>query len=179
LGTATGAIYADGLDIRAEEELPDHSRLFMRLALISMGLALAVLSGSVVAAYGLAVAPRPTVSSLWIADAGLALAARNPPFMILVAAALAQILTIWKVALVGIIASEVFEIRSWMFQAANGAASAFVASHLYGLGLAEGLAFVSPDHMLTAGLVGGTAYWAVAGYTAGFREPDTFALHAA
>ncbi len=159
--------------------MPDHSHLLMRLTLISLGLAFAVIAGSAVAAYGLAVAARPAVSSMWIADAGLALAARNPPFMILVAASLAQVLTIWKVALVGIVASEIFEIRSWMFQAANGAASAFLASHLYGLGLAEGLAFVSPDNMLTAGLVGGTAYWAVAGYTAGFREPDTFALHAA
>ena len=159
--------------------MPDHNRLLTRLTLISLGLALAVLSGSVVAAYGLLLAPRPAVAHQWIADAGLALAARNPPFMILVAAGLAQVLTIWKLALVGIVASEVFEIRSWVFQAANGAVAAFLASQLYGLGLVEGLAFISPDNMLTAGLVGGIAYWAVAGYNAGFRGPETFTLRAA
>lgn len=170
--------YTDRIATHAGEELHTHSHLLTRIMVISLGLALAALAGSVVAAYALAVAPRLNVSSLWIADAGLALAARNPPFMILVTASLAQVLTIWKVALVGIVASEVFEIRSWMFQAANGAAAGFVASHLHGLGLAEGVAFVSPDNMLTAGLVGGAAYWAVAGWNAGFREPDTFSLHA-
>lgn len=159
--------------------MPDHNRLLTRLTLISIGLALAVLSGSVVAAYGLLLAPRPAVSHQWIADAGLALAARNPPFMIVVAAGLAQVLTIWKLALAGIIASEVFEIRSWVFQAANGAVCAVLASQLHGLGLTDGVAFISPDNMLTAGLVGGIAYWAVAGFNAGFREPDGFALHTA
>lgn len=159
--------------------MPDHTRLLMRLALISLGLAFAVVSGSIVAAYGLALAPRPGVSTQWIADAGVALAARNPPFMILVAAALGQVITLWKVALVGIVASEVFEIHSWMFQAANGAISAVLAASLYDIGLADGLMFVSFDNMLTAGVVGGTAYWAVAGHNAGFRDPEVFALHAA
>ncbi len=154
----------------------DHGRLLGRVLLTSLGIALAVISGSMVAAYGLALTPAPHVSSVWMADAGMMLAARHPPFLILVAACVAQVLTIWTVGLVGIIAAEVCEIRSWMFQAANGAASGFIASHLYEQGIIPGLAFVSPDHMLTAGLVGGISYWAVAGWTAGFRPRPAFVL---
>ncbi|WP_029004714.1 hypothetical protein [Azorhizobium doebereinerae] len=146
--------------------------LLTRLLVVSAGLAVAILAGSLVAAYGISVTPLPMVSDIWIADAGLALAARNPPFLVLVAACLAQIVTIWKIALIGVVATEVLFLRSWMFQAANGAASGFLASHLYTLGLASGLPVVSPDHMLTAGLVGGLAYWGVAGWNAGFRTPS-------
>lgn len=64
---------------------------------------------------------------------------------------------------------EALAIRSWIFYVAAGAATAWIAAFLLGLGGEDGL--VSAEATVAAGLVGGLFYWAVAGRTAGADPP--------
>lgn len=156
---------------RIQTQPDHHSQLLMRLLTVSAGLVAATLLGSLAAAYGASLMGRPEVSSAWLNDPSAVFAALKPPFSLLMMTALSDVTTIWKVALIGIAAAEIFAIRSFVFQAANGAVAAFLTSELYMLGAVPGFHVLSPDLMLTAGLVGGMAYWAVAGWTAGFQKP--------
>jgi hypothetical protein len=86
---------------------------------------------------------------------------------------LALLLSIWVFytfvpALIGVLISETFAIRSWIFHAANGGLSAW-------LGWAQtqdfriGYSFrAEPRILVAAGLAAGLVYWIVAGRTAGF-----------
>jgi hypothetical protein len=70
--------------------------------------------------------------------------------------------------LVGILISEALAIRSWIFHALNGAVSSLVGWQLFG---GAGTRLVHPMILIATGIVGGFAYWAVAGFTAGFWKP--------
>ncbi len=85
----------------------------------------------------------------------------------------------WMVAAPGILFSELFAVRSWLFHAANGVVSAWI-----GAGLADGQLGTSfgpqpgdavvvgdPFFVIAAGLAGGLVYWLVAGFSAGFYKP--------
>jgi hypothetical protein len=74
-------------------------------------------------------------------------------------------------ALLGVMIAEAFAIRSWVFHALNG-------------GLAAGVGWVAMEQfrkdnqffdqlliMVGAGIAAGFAYWAVAGWSAGFWKP--------
>ncbi|BAF86746.1 hypothetical protein [Azorhizobium] len=155
--------------------MPSHSPLLTRLLVISIGLVLAALSGALVATYGAFITPKPPVDSIWLRDPSEIFASRKLPFSLLLACAATQVVTIWKLAIVGIAVSEYFGVRSFMFHAANGATCGWLTGQLFSLGWAAGLPAISADNLLTAGLVGGIAYWAVAGWNAGFqRAPSGF-----
>jgi hypothetical protein len=89
---------------------------------------------------------------------------------------LAVLLSSWALyafmlASTGVLISEGFAIRSWIFHAANGGLSAWLGWTLtqdirdaYGL-------LTDPTILVAAGLAAGFAYWVVAGSTAGFWKP--------
>ncbi|MBH0237307.1 hypothetical protein [Methylobrevis albus] len=73
-------------------------------------------------------------------------------------------------ALVAILISEIFAIRSWMaFAALGGALGLTAASSIVVVSEAGSVTGVDATVLTAAGLVGGLAYWAVAGRTAGLR----------
>jgi hypothetical protein len=79
--------------------------------------------------------------------------------------------TLWLPGAIGILIAEAFAIRSWMFHAANGAVTAWIGWQLFD-GPSETLAPLDQPLVVTAaGLAGGFAYWAVAGWNAGFWKP--------
>jgi hypothetical protein len=138
------------------------SRLVLRLFLVPVGLAMAILSGILVVLfavtdgggiYGPAVYP-------WALEE---IAVVAVPILFFVGPG------IFAAGLVIALVSEAFGIRSWIFYVAAGAATAWVAAFL--LGLAGEDAFVSAEATVAAGLVGGLFYWAVAGRTAGADPP--------
>lgn len=81
------------------------------------------------------------------------------------------LMLMWLVAAVGILFSEAFAIRSWMFHVANGVVSAWIGAQLFAP--TDGATAVAGDpfYVVAAGLAGGLAYWLVAGSTAGFFKP--------
>ncbi|WP_370877818.1 hypothetical protein [Xanthobacter agilis] len=141
-------------------------RLLLRLLLVPLGYFAAVLAGAVVIVVG-----QWRIGTLFD---------DLPPDDVALGMVIAVISTVtflmlllslmWLVASVGILFSEAFAVRSWLFHAANGAVSAFVANQLFAKD-AGALEVGDGFYILAAGLAGGLAYWVVAGSTAGFFKP--------
>jgi hypothetical protein len=74
-------------------------------------------------------------------------------------------------AAVGVLISEAFAIRSWMFHALNGGLSAWIGWSIMQDAQDRYRFLTEPRVMVAAGLAGGLAYWLVAGWTAGFWKP--------
>ena len=81
------------------------------------------------------------------------------------------LVTMWLPAAIGVLISEAFAIRSWIFHALNGAASAWFGWQPFGAFDTSDMPLNEPQYVIAAGLAGGFAYWAVAGRTAGFWKP--------
>jgi hypothetical protein len=77
----------------------------------------------------------------------------------------------WLPAAIGILISETFAIRSFLFHAGNGAVSALIGWNLFGYIDETGIPLNEPLAVIAAGLAGGLAYWAIAGFSAGFWQP--------
>ena len=77
----------------------------------------------------------------------------------------------WLPGAIGILISEAFAIRSWIFHALNGAISAWVGWQMFGNFDESGVPLNETSFVFGAGLAGGFAYWAVAGWSAGFWKP--------
>jgi hypothetical protein len=74
-------------------------------------------------------------------------------------------------AALGILISEAFAIRSWMFHVANGGLSAWVG-WIAMVDLRKPSEFYEqPLIVVGAGIAAGFAYWLVAGWSAGFWKP--------
>ncbi len=78
---------------------------------------------------------------------------------------------IWTLAAIGILFSEAFAVRSWLFHLANGVVAAFLAVQLFPLLLGEDAPLTEPFYILATGLAGGLVYWLIAGWGAGFWKP--------
>ncbi len=75
-------------------------------------------------------------------------------------------------ASIGILISEAFAIRSWIFHVLNGIASAWVGWQFYGsIDRHTSMPLRSAAGSDCGGHRGGFAYWAVAGFSAGFYKP--------
>ena len=143
------------------------ARLLLRLLLVPLGYLAAVAAGAAVILIGewrigtLFEASRPEEQAMG--------------FVVAIAGAVVLLLFLlsrmWLVAAVGILFSEAFAVRSWMFHAANGAASAWIAAQLYTQTPGQPVMVTDPFYVVAAGLAGGLAYWLVAGATAGFFKP--------
>jgi len=75
------------------------------------------------------------------------------------------------VGVVGVTISEVFAIRSWMFHVGNGALSSWIGWVTSAQFRELWNFFNDPTAVIGAGIAAGFAYWAIAGWTAGFWKP--------
>jgi hypothetical protein len=142
-------------------------RLLLRFVLVPLGYLAAVSVGAAVLVLGswqtgsMMLSHDPDVAA-----AGALGALVAGPIMLLLLAS-----TMWMPASVGILISEAFAVRSWIFHALNGAISGWVGWQTF----APIDQSVTPMNETTfifgAGLAGGFAYWAVAGWNAGFWKP--------
>ena len=142
-------------------------RLILRFILVPLGYFVAVVAATLVIVVGswklgpVAVTSDPDAQAVAVFG-----------FMFAAPILLVMLLSVmWLPAAVGILVSEAFAIRSWMFHAGNGAASAWVGWRLFGYIDDSRIPLNRPLAVLAAGLAGGLAYWAIAGWSAGFWKP--------
>src|SRR5262249_24193954 len=139
-------------------------RLILRFLLVPLGYFAAVLVGALVILIGswrlgqFAVTSAPDAPT--VAVVGL-------PFAAPALAVILRSVTCLPGA-IGILLSEGLAIRSWMFHAVNGALSAWIGWNLFGFIDDSRVPLNRPLAVIAAGLAGGLAYWAVAGWSAGF-----------
>jgi len=107
---------------------------------------------------------RPDEQGYWL----LAFVLAGPVLAFLFSLAVA--LTLLPAA-VGVLISEAFAIRSWIYHAANGGLAAWIGWSLMQDTQNDYRFLAEPKIMVAAGLAGGLAYWVVAGSTAGFWKP--------
>jgi hypothetical protein len=150
-------------------------RLMLRFILVPLGYFVAVLAGALVILFGSwklgqsAADPNAQVTAIF----GFVFAA--PVLVVMLLSVM------WLPAAIGILISEAFAIRSWIYHAGNGAVSAWIGWSLFGYVDDTRIPLNEPLAVLAAGLAGGLAFWAVAGWSAGFwkpvfREPAAVAL---
>jgi len=144
------------------------NRLLLRLIVVSLGTAVAIIAGIAVACFAnwkgfIDMAGIPPDSHV---AAELVLA--GAMVFILIRATFVMLMP----AVIGILVAETFAIRSWIFHALNGAVSIWV-----GWGAAMGDARVrsefydDPLTILATGLAAGFVYWVIAGSSAGVMKP--------
>jgi hypothetical protein len=142
-------------------------RLLLRFLLVPLGYFAAVIAGTLVILFGAwrlgeyAALSDPDVQPFVII--GLAVAG---PILLT-----ALVCIMWLPSAIGILISEAFALRSWIFHAANGAASAWIGWNLFGDLDASRIPLNQPMPIVAAGLAAGFAYWAIAGWNAGFWKP--------
>ncbi len=81
------------------------------------------------------------------------------------------VLTAWGLASVGLLFAEAFAVRSLLFHTLNVGISGWIAGQML---TPFGPRPIDPGadlYPLAAGLCGGIAYWAIAGWTSGFWKP--------
>jgi len=145
-------------------------RLLLRFILVPLGAALAVAAATAF----IVIAHRNALLAVLDADPWaqqdyfIALAFGGP--------LLALLLSIWAFyvfvpAAIGVLISEAFAIRSWIFHATNGGLSAWLGWTLTQDIRDEYRFLTEPRILVAAGLRAGLAYWIVSGCTAGFWKP--------
>jgi hypothetical protein len=142
------------------------ARLLLRLILVPLGYFAGVLAGTAVILLG--------SWKVWDADGLDAHAHAIALYGHVFAAPVLLVILLsmmWLPAAIGILLAETFALRSWMFHAGNGAVSAFIAWNLFGYVDERHVALNQPAAVIAAGLAGGFAYWAIAGWNAGFWKP--------
>src|SRR5713226_4576002 len=142
-------------------------RLILRFLLVPLGYFAAVVVGALVILIGswhlgqIAVTSDPDAPV--VAVFGFVFAA---PVLVVI-----LLSVMWLPGAIGILLSEGLAIRSWMFHAGNGALSAWIGWNLFGFIDDSRVPLNRPMEVIAAGLAGGLAYWAVAGWSAGFWKP--------
>jgi len=149
-------------------------RLLLRFILVPLGYLAAVIAGSCVILLGswrfaeMLVSQNPDVFATGVL--GFALA--GPVLFVMLFSVM------WLPGAVGILIAEAFAIRSWIFHALNGAIAAWLGWQTFAAFDQSGEPVNQATFVFGAGLAGGFAYWAVAGWSAGFWKP-VFARRAA
>jgi hypothetical protein len=147
--------------------MDDVARLLLRIVLVPLGYFVAVTVGTLVIVVGswkvapIAVTSDPDAQTIAVFG-----------FVFLSPVLLVMLLSVmWMPASIGILIAEAFAIRSWIFHAGSGAATAWVTWSLFGNIDVSGIPLARPTAVVAAGLAGGLAYWAIAGWSAGFWKP--------
>jgi hypothetical protein len=142
-------------------------RLLLRFILVPLGYFVAVTVGACVLVLGswktgtMMLSENPDT-----ATAGFFGALIAGPVMFVVLAS-----SMWLPTSVGILISEAFAIRSWIFHALNGAISGWIGWQTFASIDQSTTPLNDTTFIFGAGLAGGFAYWAVAGWSAGFWKP--------
>jgi len=140
-------------------------RLLLRVLLVPLGYFVAVVIGTLVIVFG-----------SW----KLGVVAADPdarPFALFGFVFAAPVLLVmllsmmWLPAAIGVLISETFAIRSWIFHVGNGAVSSWIGWSLFGYIDDRHIPLNEPLPVVAAGLAGGLAYWVIAGWSAGFWKP--------
>ena len=145
-------------------------RLILRLFLVPLGGVVAVTVAMVLLVvahwheFAALADARPDEQGYWL----LAFVLAGPVLAFLLSLAVALTLL---AAAVGVLISEAFAIRSWIYHAANGGLAAWIGWSLMQDAQNDYRFLAEPKIMVAAGLAGGLAYWVVAGSTAGFWKP--------
>ena len=145
-------------------------RLILRLFLVPLGGVVAVTVAMILLVvahwheFAALADARPDEQGYWL----LAFVLAGPVLALLLSLAVALTLL---AAAVGVLISEAFAIRSWIYHAANGGLAAWVGWSLMQDTQNDYRFLAEPKIMVAAGLAGGLAYWVVAGSTAGFWKP--------
>jgi len=145
-------------------------RLILRLFLVPLGGVVAVTIAMILLVvahwheFAALVDARPDEQGYWL----LAFVLAGPVLAFLFSLAVA--LTLLPAA-VGVLISEAFAIRSWIYHAANGGLAAWIGWSLMQDTQNDYRFLAEPKILVAAGLAGGLAYWVVAGSTAGFWKP--------
>ena len=145
-------------------------RLILRLFLVPLGGVVAVTVAMILLVvahwheFAALADARPDEQGYWL----LAFVLAGPVLAFLFSLAVA--LTLLPAA-VGVLISEAFAIRSWIYHAANGGLAAWIGWSLMQDTQNDYRFLAEPKIMVAAGLAGGLAYWVVAGSTAGFWKP--------
>jgi hypothetical protein len=145
-------------------------RLLMRLLIIPLGGSVAV-----------CVAVLVTIMAHWNRFAALVAAKSSDGEDLMIALfvagpAIAAILAVSAMAMLlpaalGVLISEAFAIRSWMFHAVNGGLSAWVGlATMVNIGKPYDF-YNDPIIVVGSGIAAGFAYWVIAGWSAGFWRP--------
>jgi hypothetical protein len=144
-------------------------RFLMRFILVPLGYGAASIAGTLVVLIG----------SWGLLDMATSGHPDGPAYALFAAVVGGSFLLIFVVAFmllpasIGILISEAFAIRSWIFHVLNGIVSAWIGWQLFGTAFGPQLSPPSerPLMVIAAGIAGGFAYWAVAGFSAGFYKP--------
>lgn len=145
-------------------------RFILRLLLVPLGaltaicVGLAVLLGAHWNAFQALADADPQAQEHWFIAFLLAGPVLALLFSLMTAYALAA-------ASIGVLMSEFFAIRSWIFHAANGGLAAWIGWSLMQDVRTDYRVFADPMSLVAAGLAGGLAYWLIAGWSAGFWKP--------
>ncbi len=145
-------------------------RLILRLFLVPLGGVVAVTIAMILLVvahwheFAALADARPDEQGYWL----LAFVLAGPVLAFLFSLAVA--LTLLPAA-VGVLISEAFAIRSWIYHAANGGLAAWIGWSLMQDTQNDYRFLAEPKILVAAGLAGGLAYWVVAGSTAGFWKP--------
>jgi hypothetical protein len=146
--------------------MDDVARLLMRFILVPLGYFAGVLAGTLVILFGswkIGHLDNFNADAQVIAVYGFIFAA--PVLLVILLSVM------WLPAAIGVLLAEVFALRSWMFHAGNGAVSAWLGWSLFGYVDDSRVPLNGPAAVIAAGLAGGFAYWAIAGWNAGFWKP--------
>jgi hypothetical protein len=143
-------------------------RLLVRFILVPLGYLAAVIVGSCVILFGswrFAEVLMHNSNPETFAAGLLGFVVAGPVLFVMIFSVM------WLPGAVGILISEAFAIRSWIFHALNGAISAWIGWQMFSSFDDTGVPLNQTSFVFGAGLAGGFAYWAVAGWSAGFWKP--------
>ena len=140
-------------------------RLLMRFLLVPLGYLAAAIAATSVVLIGWSSFADAGAGSHSEVAAVLGLVIAGPILLMLMLA------SFLLPASIGILIAEAFAIRSWVFHVLNGIVSIWVGWQLFGNDNGSGVPLDQPLVVIAAGIAGGFAYWAVAGFSAGFYKP--------
>ncbi len=145
-------------------------RFILRFLLVPLGIAAAALVGIAVVmtgewqAFVAFVNANPDSSGEYFIAAMI-----SAPFLLMMLGGAA--LTMLAPGAIGILISEFFALRSWIFHVGNGAISAWVGWSMIDGPRDTAKLFNDPKLIVVMGLMAGVTYWLVAGWSAGFWKP--------